>query len=83
MDSKTDVWIPLRNPATNEVVTYVPQATPHELNLASEAAHEAFKTWRNTTVLARQRIMFNLQHLIRENMDALAESITLEQVLKF
>jgi malonate-semialdehyde dehydrogenase (acetylating)/methylmalonate-semialdehyde dehydrogenase len=39
-----------------------------ELEYASDVAAAAFKTWRNSTVLSRQRIMFNLQHLIRENM---------------
>ncbi|KAJ2986049.1 Methylmalonate-semialdehyde dehydrogenase [acylating] mitochondrial [Globomyces sp. JEL0801] len=26
IESETDQWIPLHNPATNEIVTYVPQA---------------------------------------------------------
>lgn len=79
IESETKDWFPLRNPATNSIVTYVPQTTQKELQYASDVAHDAFKTWRKTTVLSRQRIMFNLQHLIRENMDDLAASITLEQ----
>ena len=57
----------------------MPQTTDRELKHASQVAQDAFKTWKTSTVLSRQRIMFNLQHLIRENMDKLAESITLEQ----
>ncbi len=78
-NSKTTEWIDLRNPATNELVTKVPQATAEELNEAAEVAQTAFATWKNTSILSRQRIMFNLAHLIRQNMDRLASSITLEQ----
>ena len=49
------------------------------MNSAVAAAKEAFPGWSNTSVLSRQRVMFNLQHLIRENMDALAKLVTLEQ----
>jgi len=43
------------------------------------SAEEAFKGWRNTTVLHRQQIMFRFVQLIKDNMDRLAASITLEQ----
>ncbi|OZJ05016.1 putative methylmalonate-semialdehyde dehydrogenase [acylating], mitochondrial [Bifiguratus adelaidae] len=79
VDSKTNKWIPLRNPATQEILTYVPEATPEELTAATDAAAEAFKTWRKSTVLTRQRIMLDLQYLIRKNMDKLAASIVSEQ----
>ncbi|KAI8913387.1 Aldehyde/histidinol dehydrogenase [Gorgonomyces haynaldii] len=78
-ESATKEWFPLRNPATQEIVTYVPQSTDEELKYAADVAQDAFKSWRKTTVLTRQRVMFNLQHLIRENMDKIATSITLEQ----
>ncbi|KAH6568734.1 hypothetical protein BASA60_008490 [Batrachochytrium salamandrivorans] len=40
---------------------------------------DAFKTWRKSSVLSRQRIMLDLQLLIRNNMDTIAHSIVLEQ----
>ncbi|KAG0354613.1 hypothetical protein BGZ54_001561 [Gamsiella multidivaricata] len=79
IDSKTDKWIELRNPATQEIVTLVPEATPEELKYAADTAAEAFKTWRKTSILHRQRKMLDLQLLIRDNMDRIAHSITLEQ----
>ncbi len=57
----------------------VPQATHDELLWATESASTAFTSWKKTSVLTRQRVMLNLQALIRENMDKIAESITLEQ----
>ncbi|KAI9348577.1 Aldehyde/histidinol dehydrogenase [Obelidium mucronatum] len=79
IDSQTDKWIEVRNPATQEVVGLVPQATQAELKYASDNAAEAFKTWRKTSVLARQRIMMDLQDLIRHKQGDIAKSITLEQ----
>ncbi|CAG8673596.1 8149_t:CDS:2 [Funneliformis caledonium] len=79
VESKTDNWIPVYNPATNELVTSVPETTPRELNDAAESAAEAFKSWRKTTILTRQQILLNLQLLIREYTDKIANSITEEQ----
>ncbi|KAJ3296567.1 Methylmalonate-semialdehyde dehydrogenase [acylating] mitochondrial [Borealophlyctis nickersoniae] len=79
IESQTDKWFELRNPATQELVTLVPQPTPQELDHAARVAQDAFKTWRKTSVLARQRVMLNLQALVRENMDKIATSITEEQ----
>lgn len=79
VDSKTDRWIDLHNPATGELVTRVPQATPNELKAAADAASIAFKEWRKTSVLTRQRKMLDLQLAIRNNMDRIAENITIEQ----
>ncbi|KAG0336332.1 Methylmalonate-semialdehyde dehydrogenase [acylating] mitochondrial [Podila horticola] len=79
IDSKTDKWIELRNPATQEIVTLVPEATPEELKHAADSAAEAFKSWKKTSILHRQRKMLDLQLLIRDNMDRIAHSITLEQ----
>jgi malonate-semialdehyde dehydrogenase (acetylating)/methylmalonate-semialdehyde dehydrogenase len=79
IDSQTDKWIELRNPATQELVSLVPQATPAELNHAADVSAKAFKTWKKSSVLTRQKIMLDLQLLIRDNMDKLARSITEEQ----
>jgi malonate-semialdehyde dehydrogenase (acetylating)/methylmalonate-semialdehyde dehydrogenase len=79
IDSETKNWIPVVNPATQEIVTLVPQATKKELEYAAESAHAAFKTWKKTTVLTRQRVMLDLQLLVRNNIDNIAKSITEEQ----
>jgi len=78
IDSKTDRWIPLTNPATNEVISYVPETTAEEMEAAATAASHAFKTWKDVSVLNKQQIMFRLQQKIKDNMKELAENITLE-----
>jgi malonate-semialdehyde dehydrogenase (acetylating)/methylmalonate-semialdehyde dehydrogenase len=49
------------------------------LKAAAVAAAEAFKTWRRSSVLKRQRVMLDLQLRIRENMSRIADAITMEQ----
>ncbi len=77
--SEASEWIDLHDPATNNLVTRVPQSTDAELRAAVESAQKAFPAWRATSVIARQQIMFKFVGLIRENWDRLAASITLEQ----
>jgi malonate-semialdehyde dehydrogenase (acetylating)/methylmalonate-semialdehyde dehydrogenase len=77
--SKTTQWIDLFDPATNNLVTRVPQSTNAELKAAVDSAQKAFPAWRANTLFARQQIMFKYVALIRENWDRLAASITLEQ----
>ena len=79
VQSTTDKYIDLPDPATNNLVTRVPQMTDEEMKAAVASAEQAFKSWRNTTVLHRQQIMFRFVQLIKDNMDRLAASITLEQ----
>jgi malonate-semialdehyde dehydrogenase (acetylating)/methylmalonate-semialdehyde dehydrogenase len=77
--SQTNTYYDVLNPATQELITRVPQATDAELKEAAKSAQYAFKDWKKTSVLSRQRIMLDLQHAIRGNMDAIAASITREQ----
>jgi malonate-semialdehyde dehydrogenase (acetylating)/methylmalonate-semialdehyde dehydrogenase len=77
--SSADKWIDLHDPATNNLVTRVPQSTDAELRAAVESAQKAFPAWKNTSVMARQQIMFKFTNLVREHWDRLAASITLEQ----
>ncbi|KAK6342744.1 hypothetical protein TWF718_008132 [Orbilia javanica] len=79
VESKTSQWIDLHDPATNNLVTRVPQSTDEELKAAVDAAAAAFPAWRATSLLARQQIMFKFVALIRQHWDRLAASITLEQ----
>ncbi|KAK9376374.1 Aldehyde/histidinol dehydrogenase [Lipomyces chichibuensis] len=78
-ESKATTWIDLHDPATNNIVTRVPQSTTEELVAAVDSAEKAFKSWRKTTLLTRQQIMFKFVQLIRRDWDRLAARITLEQ----
>jgi malonate-semialdehyde dehydrogenase (acetylating)/methylmalonate-semialdehyde dehydrogenase len=77
--SQATTWIDLHDPATNNLVTRVPQSTDEELKAAVQSAEKAFPAWRATSIMAKQQILFKFTNLIRENWDRLAASITLEQ----
>lgn len=77
--SQAQQWIDLYDPATNNLVTRVPQSTDAELKAAVDSAAKAFPAWRETSLLHRQQIMFKFVALIRQHWDRLAASITLEQ----
>lgn len=77
--SKSKEWFDIHDPATNLVVSKVPQSTPEELDYACEAAEAAFHEWKNYSIIKRQGIAFKFVQLLRENMDRLASVIVLEQ----
>lgn len=79
VESQATEWIDLHDPATNEVVTRIPKSTQSEMLAAVESSKVAYKSWKESSVLKRQQVMFNLQRIIRANMGELAKSITQEQ----
>ena len=79
VDSNATTWIDLFDPATDNLVTRVPQSTNEELKAAVASAEKAWPKWKKMSVLARQQYLFKFVALIRDNWDRLAASITLEQ----
>lgn len=66
------------NPATGEVIARVPLSTKVDVELAVQAANEAFKSWSKTAVPKRARILFKYQQLLVDNWEELAKLITIE-----
>lgn len=79
VESKTTEWRDIVNPATQEVLARVPFATADEVNEAIRSAHAAFKTWKDTPIGARMRIMLKYQALIREHSPRIARTLSAEQ----
>ena len=79
IESETQQWQDIVNPATQEVIGRVPFATVQEVDAAIQAAQDAFASWRQTPIQARMRIMLKLQDLIRTNMKEIARVLTAEQ----
>ncbi|YCH20888.1 CoA-acylating methylmalonate-semialdehyde dehydrogenase [Pseudomonas sp. D1-3] len=79
VESRTQQWRDVVNPATQEVLARVPLATGEEIDAAVASASQAFKTWRKTPIGTRARIFLKYQQLIRENMKELAAILTAEQ----
>ncbi|HEY8554713.1 MAG TPA: CoA-acylating methylmalonate-semialdehyde dehydrogenase [Burkholderiales bacterium] len=76
--STSKEWRDVVNPATQEVVARVPFATMEEVDRAVAVAADAFRTWRNTPIAQRVRVLLKFQQLLRENTARLAEVITRE-----
>jgi malonate-semialdehyde dehydrogenase (acetylating)/methylmalonate-semialdehyde dehydrogenase len=79
IESQTSEWHDVVNPATQEVLAQVPYATDAEINAAVASAKTAYKTWKNTPIAARARIMLKLQALVREHMGRIALTLSAEQ----
>jgi succinate-semialdehyde dehydrogenase/glutarate-semialdehyde dehydrogenase len=67
------------NPANNERIGAVSVASNAQLGAAVEAAGKGFQLWKNTSVLERSAILRKAAALLRENVDATAYLLTLEQ----
>jgi len=70
--------IPVTNPATGEILRYVPESTEEDLAAAVASAQRAFPAWRDTPVSRRSRVMFELQRILREREDELVAAIVEE-----
>ncbi|WP_174874470.1 CoA-acylating methylmalonate-semialdehyde dehydrogenase [Vogesella oryzae] len=79
VESRTEQWREVINPATQQVLARVPMATAEEVNAAVSAARTAFASWKKTPIGTRARIFLKLQQLIREHMKELAAILTAEQ----
>jgi len=81
------VWIngsgrdnsPVLNPATGEVIGYVPHARQHDLALALDAAQRGFGVWSKTSAYERAKVLRRTAELLRERADYIARQLTLEQ----
>ncbi|KAJ2005105.1 aldehyde dehydrogenase (NADP(+)) ald6 [Coemansia thaxteri] len=79
VESQATEWIDVIDPATQSIVTRVPQTTAAELEAAASSAQTAFEKWRRTTVGTRQRVMLDLQQLIRDDSENLMRIMVGEQ----
>lgn len=77
--SQSKVWYDIHDPATNQVISQVPQSTPEEMEEAIASADKAFETWKSYSIIKRQGIAFKFVELLKKNMDRLAGMIVLEQ----
>ncbi|MFJ2385471.1 CoA-acylating methylmalonate-semialdehyde dehydrogenase [Pseudomonas protegens] len=79
VQSQSQEWHDIVNPATQEVLAKVPFATAAEVDAAIAAAQRAFQTWKLTPIGVRMRIMLKLQALIREHSKRIAVVLSAEQ----
>ena len=66
------------NPATQDTLAYVPIGESSDVDTVVQAAKEAFPAWRNTPANERVQYLFKLKHLLEENIEDIAKTITIE-----
>jgi malonate-semialdehyde dehydrogenase (acetylating)/methylmalonate-semialdehyde dehydrogenase len=79
-------WLPSRasrfhdvhNPATGETIARAPLSTGAELDAAVAAAKKAFPAWRDTSPVARSKVLFRFRELLDELFEELAATVTRE-----
>ncbi|UKS27118.1 CoA-acylating methylmalonate-semialdehyde dehydrogenase [Paenibacillus sp. HWE-109] len=69
---------PVYNPATEEILAYIPISTKEEVDQAVRNSQEAFQSWSRTPVPRRARILFKYQQLLVDNWEELARIVTRE-----
>jgi len=66
------------NPATQEVLGFVPLSGPAAVNLAVAAAQATLPGWRRTPPAERVQYLYRLKTLLEGHLDELARLITME-----
>jgi len=69
----------VENPATEAVIGTIPWVGATETRRAIDAAQAAFASWSATTAAERSEMLHRMARLVRDNIDALASMLTLEQ----
>ncbi|KAB0285325.1 aldehyde dehydrogenase family protein [Vibrio fortis] len=59
-------------PATGRVLTRIPKANSHDVNLAVEAADNAFKLWSRTSPVERQSALLKIADLLEQQKEKFA-----------
>src|SRR2546430_4384346 len=69
---------PVFNPSRGEVIAEVPACTKEHVDLAVDAAADAFPAWRDTPPVERARLFFRYRQLVEENFDRICQSVSRE-----
>lgn len=78
VNAKSNETFSIENPATQESLAVVAKGNADDVDLAVEAANEAFKTWRYEAPVVRSKLLNKLADLIEQKTEELAQIITLD-----
>jgi betaine-aldehyde dehydrogenase len=79
MDGKTEDFIEVRNPATEEILDRVSAGSEEDAHRAIESARAAFEIWRKTPAIERAAMLHEATAKMRANWDELVNLLTLEE----
>lgn len=76
--TKSITMLDVINPATGQSIAKVPAGCRDDVQEAANAAHEAWKAWRNTPATLRVQYLFKMKHVLEANADEIAQICTKE-----
>ena len=71
--------LPVRNPATGELMGELACAETADLEVVAEAANRGFDVWRKISAFDRYKMMRKAAQLLRDRVETVAQLMTLEQ----
>jgi malonate-semialdehyde dehydrogenase (acetylating) / methylmalonate-semialdehyde dehydrogenase len=83
LESKTSKYMPCYDPSTGAVIAYAPQCTADEVEMAIQAAVDAYPSWSNTPVTKRVQVLFRMKALVEKHLDELTHLLAREQGKKW
>lgn len=78
VQSTSNKWIEVENPATGEIIGKVPKATNDEINLACQSAYEAFKSFSKTSLDERISYIEKFKDWLTRHEDYITDTILQE-----
>ncbi len=78
VESKTNRWLEVRNPAKDEVIALCPEVTNEEIDRTVKAAQDAFWNWRITPPPRRAKLLFDFHEKLQKHNNEIAELIVNE-----
>lgn len=78
VESTSESYDDVVDPATGETVAQVPNSTTADVEAAVAASLEAFEEWRHKSVVQRTRPFFRLKQLLEDNKEDLARTLVQE-----
>lgn len=78
VDSLSGATFDVTAPATGKVIESVPKATAEDIDLAVTAAVKGQKEWAKIPVSQRAQVMYKFIHIVEENKEMLAQTLSAE-----
>jgi malonate-semialdehyde dehydrogenase (acetylating)/methylmalonate-semialdehyde dehydrogenase len=78
VESKLSEYLDVEDPGIGEIISQVPAGCSEDIQIAADAASEAFREWRNTPAEKRIQYLFKMKSVLENNADEIATICTKE-----
>lgn len=78
LDASNGAVIEITNPATGELIETVPNSTEEDVNIVVEIAKKSYKSWAETPLYERGKILEKFVDLVEKNKEDLSQLLSSE-----